>query len=253
MLVLLPPSEAKTPGGDGPPVDLDALSFPELTAIRRTVGRALASLCRRSPRKARDLLGLSTALDADRAANAQLWTSPTLPAGRRYSGVLYDALGYPALPAAARRRADECLVTLSGLWGATRPTDLIPAYRIGIATMLPGRPSLPALWRPAMPAALDALVAEHGALDLRSTGYQDMYRPSPAAGAALVRVRMLDATGRRAAASYASKVAKGRLAAALLRRGMPSRNAAAQAAASIGLVADVTADAVEVRIPTAWP
>ncbi|MGH3566120.1 MAG: hypothetical protein ACRDRH_08830 [Pseudonocardia sp.] len=36
MLVLLPPSETKRVGGDGPPLDLDALSHTELgPALRR--------------------------------------------------------------------------------------------------------------------------------------------------------------------------------------------------------------------------
>lgn len=35
VLVLLPPSETKASGGDGPPLRLDALSHPELTPVRR--------------------------------------------------------------------------------------------------------------------------------------------------------------------------------------------------------------------------
>ena len=41
MLVLLPPSEGKTPPRRGRPVDLAALSHPELTAAREAVLRAL--------------------------------------------------------------------------------------------------------------------------------------------------------------------------------------------------------------------
>ena len=35
VLVLLPPSETKAPGGDGSPLRLDTLSHPELTPTRR--------------------------------------------------------------------------------------------------------------------------------------------------------------------------------------------------------------------------
>ena len=40
MLILLPPSEGKTAPGDGASVDLVALAYPELTAMRE---RALAA------------------------------------------------------------------------------------------------------------------------------------------------------------------------------------------------------------------
>jgi cytoplasmic iron level regulating protein YaaA (DUF328/UPF0246 family) len=222
VLVLLPPSEGKTSGGSGPPVDLAALSWPELTPTRRSLGDALVRLCRGNPVKARAVLGLSEALDADRADGAVIWESPTMPAGHRYSGVLHDALGYPSLPAAARRRADASVVVFSGLWGATRPTDQIPAYRIGIGTRLPRLAGLPATWYAALHDALDETVRDEGAIDLRSTGYHQMYRPSAAAAAKLVAVRITGPDGTRPAPSFQSKVAKGALVAAMLRRGKPS-------------------------------
>jgi hypothetical protein len=195
------------------------------------------------------VLGLSEALDADREAGALIWESPTMPAGRRYAGVLHDALGYPALPAAARRRADASVVVFSGLWGATRPSDRIPAYRIGIATRLPRLGGLPAIWHAALRRALDDEVRRDGALDLRSTGYHQMYRPSPAAAARLVTVRITGPDGRRAAPSFQSKVAKGALVAAMLRRGLPSVDALLAVAPGLGLVAEPAgADFVVVRV-----
>jgi uncharacterized protein len=250
VLVLLPPSEGKTPGGgDGAGVDLASLSWPELNPIRRKVGNALVRLCRGNPAKARTVLGLSEALDADRAADADIWESPTMLAGHRYSGVLYDALGYPSLPAAARRRADSSVVVFSGLWGATRLCDLIPAYRIGIATMLPRLAGLPATWHAALRDALDDAVCTDGALDLRSTGYHQMYRPTPAAAGKLVAVRITGPDGQRPAPSFQSKVAKGALVAAMLRHGRPSVKALLAVAPSLTLDADLTTDgSVVVRV-----
>lgn len=252
MLILLPPSEGKAPGGSGAPVDLASLSWPQLTTQRQRVLTALVTVCSRSPAKARALLGLSEALDSDRAANAVADTSPTMPAGCRYTGVLHDALGYPTLSAAARRRADSSVVVFSGLWGAVRPTDLLPAYRIGIATKLPRIGGLPTYWRAALYDALDAQVAAQGALDLRSSGYSQMYRPSADAAAKTITVTITGPDGKKAAASYQSKVAKGRLVRALLQFSKPKLTDIARAAESIGLSAGDGPAGLVVSCPEGW-
>ncbi len=252
MLILLPPSEAKTQGGDGAPVDLATLSWPDLARSRQRVASVLATVCRRSPKKARELLGLSAALDADRAANAELENSPTMPAGRRYRGILHDALDYPTLPPAARRRADASVVVFSGLWGAVRPTDQLPAYRIGIATKLPRIGPLPAYWREPLAAALDDAVASIGALDFRSAGYSQMYRPSADARHRLVSVTIAGADARRAPSSYQSKVAKGRLVRELLRRGAPSTARLLTSANAVGLNATEQDGEIVVEVPAGW-
>jgi cytoplasmic iron level regulating protein YaaA (DUF328/UPF0246 family) len=252
VLILLPPSEGKARGGDGSPVDLASLSWPELTATRARVARTLVAVCQGNPAKARARLGLSLALDDDRAANAELLESPTMPAGQRYCGVLHDALGYPTLLTAARRRADAAVVVLSGLWGITRPTDELPAYRIGIATQLPRIGPLPTLWRKPLHAALDDSVADLGAIDLRSSGYSQMYRPSVAATPRLVEVKITGPDGKRAAANYQSKVAKGRLVREMLRAGTPSVDALLAAAEAIGVLAASRDKDVVVRLPAGW-
>ena len=91
MLVLLPPSETKLDGGDGPPLRLDGLSHPELTPLRGMLVDDLVKLSGDLV-AARAALGLSAQQDGEIERNAQLWISPTTPALRRYTGVLYDAL-----------------------------------------------------------------------------------------------------------------------------------------------------------------
>jgi uncharacterized protein len=233
-------------------VDLAALSFPELTPTRQRVARILVAMCQGNAAKARERLGLSLALDDDRAANAELLTSATMPAGHRYAGILHDALGYPTLPAAAKRRADASVVVLSGLWGATRPTDLLPAYRIGIGTSLPRTSTLPALWRAPLHKALDGLVTAEGAIDLRSSGYSQMYRPSPTAAVGVIEVRVTGPDGKRAAASYQSKVAKGQLVRELLLGGVPTVEGIATAANAIGVECDESGATLVIRLPVGW-
>jgi hypothetical protein len=248
VLILLPPSEGKAPGGAGDPVDLAALSWPELTAARKKVATALVAICRRSPKKARDLLGLSEALDDDRVANTELDASPTMSAGHRYCGVLHDAFGYPTLTSAVRRRADDSVVVFSGLWGAVRPTDQLPAYRIGINTNLPRIGPLPTYWRGPLLKALDEEIADLGALDLRSSGYTHMVRPS----SGLHPIAITAPDGVKSASSYQSKVAKGRLVRELVRTGTPSLDRLASAASAIGLSATDGPKGLTVRVPNGW-
>src|SRR5687768_6678844 len=99
VLVLLPPSETKHQGGDGAPLDLARLTAPELNPVRTEIAEALHKLADDVP-AARAALGLSPKQDDEIARNAALWTSPTLPAVERYTGVLYDALDVHSLSSA---------------------------------------------------------------------------------------------------------------------------------------------------------
>src|SRR4051794_1391739 len=64
VLVLLPPSETKSPGGSGAPLDLDTLSSPELTPVRAQLVDALVALAA-EPSAARAALGLSAQQDGE--------------------------------------------------------------------------------------------------------------------------------------------------------------------------------------------
>ena len=206
MLVLLPPSETKAPGGDGPPLDLGALTAPELTPVRTELAAALVTLADDVP-AARGALGLSATQDDEIARNAMLWTSPTLPALRRYTGVLYDALDVASMTRAQRARAGRRLAVGSALFGLVRDEDRIPAYRLSAGSTLPGLPTLRALWKPALSAALAAV--DDLVVDLRSGSYAAL---APAPGAVTVEVLSERPDGTRSVVSHFNKAHKGRLA-----------------------------------------
>lgn len=233
MLVLLPPSEGKAAGGDGPPLDLTELSWPQLTPVRRSLVATVQRLARRSKRALREALDLTPRQDAELTADAVLTSSPTLPALERYTGVLYDALGYQTLSAAARTRADTSLAVASALFGLVRPADPIPAYRLSGGTALPGTGRLAPLWRP----VLEPVLASEAGLvvDLRSGAYAALARAPHA-----VQVRVLRETGgRRTVVSHDSKHTKGRLARALCEAG-------ADTVADVAEIGGAVADVVEV-------
>ena len=226
MIVLLPPSETKRAGGDGPALRLDRLSTQHLGALRAELLDDLVSLA--ADRQAcRAALGLSAAQDAEIDRNAALRTSPTLPAIHRYTGVLYDALDVDSLTGAAAARARARLAMGSALFGLLRADDPIPAYRLSAGSKLPGHPALAARWRPVLEPVLADLAARELVVDLRSGAYAGLGR-LPAA--VHVDVVAEHADGRRTAVSHFNKAHKGRLARALAAAAREPGDAAAVAA-----------------------
>jgi len=211
VIVLLPPSETKRTGGDGPPLDLGSLSWPELTALRGDLVRELVELAS-DPPACRKALGISPAQDAEIERNATLHSSPTLPALRRYTGVLYDALDVESLRGAQAERARRRLAVGSALFGLLRAEDPIPAYRLSASAKLPGRPALTARWRPLTEPTLAELARRELVVDLRSGAYIGLGRIDTA-----VRVDVVteQPDGRRTVVSHFNKAHKGRLARAL--------------------------------------
>ena len=224
VLILLPPSEGKAAHGAGPAVDLAALAFPQLAKPRKALMTELARLAKGRTATALTVLGLSPNQAAELEANRDLAGAPTLPAADRYTGVLYDNLDLPGLRAEdpqAFARAEERVLTFSGLWGVVRPTDAIPAYRLSGGVTLPKAGPVAKLWRQALTPALAPAVASGLVVDLRSSTYSAMWRvPADAAErTATVRVlheRLVDGVPKRSVVSHFNKATKGRLARALL-------------------------------------
>ncbi len=212
MIVLLPPSETKRAGGDGPPLQLDALSVPALNGLRGTLVDELVALAADAP-TCRRALGLSANQDGEIGRNLSLWESPTLPAINRYTGVLYDALDIESLGGTALSRARARLAVGSALFGLVRADDPIPAYRLSASSKLPGQPTLAARWRPVLEPVLAEIAAEELVVDLRSGSYAGLGR-IPAA----VRVDVVSehSDGRRTVVTHFNKAHKGRLARALV-------------------------------------
>jgi uncharacterized protein len=206
VLILLPPSETKAVGGDGPPLDLAALTAPELTPVRTEIAEALVKLAGDVP-AARAALGLSPKQDDEIGRNAALWTSGTLPALQRYTGVLYDALDVGSMTRVHRARAGRRLAVGSALFGLVGADDPIPAYRLSAGSSLPGLPTLRGLWKPALApvlAGIDDLV-----VDLRSGSYAAL---APVPGAVTLEVLSERPDGSRSVVSHFNKAHKGRVA-----------------------------------------
>jgi cytoplasmic iron level regulating protein YaaA (DUF328/UPF0246 family) len=217
VLIILPPSETKRDGGDGPPLDLAALSFPGLTAARRQALAAVKAMSR-DLAAAAEMLKLGPASSAEAARNRVLTASPTMAALDRYDGVLFDELDAASLPESARRFAGEHLAIGSALFGVTGALDPIPAYRLSHDSRLPGTATLGRIWKPSLAAELatrDGLL-----LDLRSEGYAALGRAPARENSVYLRVVSADGDGRKRALNHFNKKGKGAFARRLLLAGI---------------------------------
>ncbi|GAA1523233.1 hypothetical protein BJ978_002107 [Agromyces terreus] len=208
MLLFLPPSETKREGGDGAPLDLRTLSFPELSRLRSELVDRVIELSQDEP-AALKALKLGPRLVNEVEHDRRLRVSPTMPALDRFTGVLFDALDAGTLDAAARDFAAETTFVHSALFGLVGALDAIPAYRLSHDSRVPGV-ALRRYWRDAVSALLDA--HDGVIVDLRSEAYADL-GPAPIRdGSVFVRVVSIDGDGRRRALNHFNKQAKGRFA-----------------------------------------
>ena len=220
MLIVLPPSETKAPGGVDAPM---SLSFPALDPVRTSLLDALTA----TPVDAQmSELKIPASKRAEAEENLTLRSAPVMPAIRRYTGVLYDALDASTLPDAALSR----LAVGSALFGVVRAGDLIPRYRVSGGSKLGGK-TMKAWWG----SAVTEVLAEQGfVVDMRSGAYQQL---GPVPGALTVRVEQAD-TGK--VVSHFNKQYKGELARALAPHAAASAEDVADIASAAGF--DVAVD-----------
>jgi cytoplasmic iron level regulating protein YaaA (DUF328/UPF0246 family) len=240
VLVLLPPSEGKSAPVAGQPLDVAGLSSPGLGPMREKVLDALIEVSARPD--AIEVLGVGAGIAGEVARNVDLRGAATARADQVYSGVLFAAAGLSRLPPAARVKAGACVRIVSGLWGVVSPGDHIPAYRLSMATDLPGIGPLASAWRGELGAALDTRADAELVVDCRSATYLAPWRPPRTAAWVQVRVvRELD--GVRSVVSHNAKHARGVLTRHLLtRHGNAPVDAEGLAAAASELVGESWVD-----------
>lgn len=220
MLIVLPPSETKAPGGAFAPMDL---SFPELEPVRTSLIDALTAT---DVDTQMSELKIPAGKRAEAEENLALRSAPVMPAIQRYTGVLYDGLDASTLPDAALSR----LAVGSALFGVVRAGDMIPRYRVSGGSKVGGK-TMRAWWGTSV---RDVLARQDFVVDMRSGAYQQL---GPVAGALTVRVEQAD-TGK--VVSHFNKQYKGELARALAPHAAASAEDVAEIASAAGF--DVAVD-----------
>ena len=214
MLMWLPPSEGKNSPVSGAPLAVDSLAFPALAASRHEVMGALSALG--DGEEAARALGVGARAQAQLAANTALLTSPTAPAHRVYSGVLFEALT-ALFPQAWESPAAENVTIFSGLFGAVAARDHIPDHRLAMGTSLPPLGVLSSYWAPRLDEALAAEARDRIVLDARSGPYRAACK-APWAHVWELRVER-EENGQRTVISHDAKRWRGALTGALMSSG----------------------------------
>lgn len=210
-LILLPPSEGKAAGGEGPPWSSGTMTV-DLDQDRAVVMAALVRAMRAPAAQRAKLLGVKgVALDAATEADRQVAGEPTLPAIERYTGVLYDALDHRTLERTARRRLDRSVLIFSGLWGLVGPADPIPDYKLKMGAALPGLGRLSTWWRPRITDALCRLTPRRRVWNLLPQEHAAAWAPDPVPDQYRVTFLERRSDGRLVAVAHWNKLLKGAL------------------------------------------
>jgi len=211
-LILLPPSEGKATGGEGPPWSPGEMAV-DLDDERLQVQRALRAAMRANASSRGSLLGVKgQALASASVANRLTGSSPTMPAIERYTGVLYDELDAGSLPGAARDRLDAQVLIFSGLWGVVAPSDPVPDYKLKMGASLGRLGRLATWWRPAIDAALEPRLGSIGVVwNLLPNEHDAAWTSSQANTVCTVRFADRRDDGGLATVSHWNKLLKGAL------------------------------------------
>lgn len=216
-LLLLPPSKGKADGGGTPRFGGTLRRRHPLKAARSAVLEAVltdvpnlddATLARVAGVAARDV-------DATRDHLRHLGAAPTLPAHRRYTGVVHGNAGLADLDTDRRDDGSVVLRIVSPLLGLVGPDEPVPAYRLELGARLPSLGGLGPFWREHAAIHLAELGEGRRVWDLLPGEHRRIWRDDVRHHLDVVDVRFERPDGRSANAAR-TKVAKGRMAAAVL-------------------------------------
>jgi uncharacterized protein len=208
-IVLIPSSKGKEAGGRAPAYgDSEAVRDHPLAEPRREVLAALEQAAEKLDDKGiARLCGVDPELaEEHRRRLASLRRGPTLPAHRRYTGIVHDNAGLPDI-----EPSDAVDIgILGGLLGVAWMADPVPDYRVEVTGRVPELGVLGTWWRESLVQHLAERADGRRVWDLLPGEHARMWPDRRRADLDVVSVSFQRPDGR-AAPSASTKVAKGRL------------------------------------------
>lgn len=174
MKILLAPSETKrsdTPGLKS--FGLQNLLFGETRQRRAAIEAYDAFVLNGDPKAHSEFFGLSKPAEIAHYERS-VADAAGMKALLRYTGVAFDYLDYPALPAFSQGWCDENILLFSNLLGPIKGGDLIPDYKYKQGAKLPGF-TTEKIYRAAFGDRLNDFLTGETVVDLRAEWYHKIY------------------------------------------------------------------------------
>jgi uncharacterized protein len=217
-VILLPPSKGKAPGGTGRAYARTLARHPLAEHRRDVLEAAVASAAERDDAVLARRCGVAERDAADaRRMLAGLADAPTMPAHRRYTGIVH---GNARLGDVDPATAGADVRIVSALLGLVAPDEPVPAYRLEFNATLPGlggtaSGGVATFWRDRLAEELCRVAGGARVWDLLPAEHARMWPRGVRDDLDVVTVRFVRPDGRPANAAR-TKVAKGLLTALLL-------------------------------------
>lgn len=177
MKILLAPSENKLKGGNFSNLDTQSLLFSEASSKRDSVLEKYNTFIHSDNIEGiAKLFGIKDSSKIENFKN-DIFTSHTMKAILRYSGVAFDHLQYSNLDLSSQDYIDTHTIIFSNLFGPILASDKIPEYKLKQGEKLEGL-ALESYYKKEFSPLLDDYLQDEDILDLRAGFYDKFYKPN---------------------------------------------------------------------------
>lgn len=217
-IILLPPSEGKTKGGDeNKPYrmvqNLKKYNFftnalgTEREFLYTSLKKFMSTLKPEDEEKLFELKG--DKLQEAISTIQDLLNKSTKPSIQRYSGVMFNSINYEKLDKKQKEHFDESVLFIDGMFGLLKPQDLIPNYKLKITSKI-GDINVTKFWKERLSGIFSSQVKNKLVIDI----LPEAHRKAVVLPKSTKKVEITFAevkSGKLKQAGHASKVLKGEL------------------------------------------